>query len=118
MLEAQLLGKFEVRLNGQPIDLASRPAQSLLAYLLLNPNQPIRREKLGGLIWETGLNEKILDTRIQDYVSANYLIKIFSAHGGELSRKFYKSQVAMRRVMDPANTRCNHRRSICGSPLR
>ncbi|MEJ2350383.1 MAG: BTAD domain-containing putative transcriptional regulator [Anaerolineales bacterium] len=51
MLEAQLLGKFEVRLNGQPIDLASRPAQSLLAYLLLNPNQPIRREKLAGLIW-------------------------------------------------------------------
>ncbi|MEJ2354188.1 MAG: BTAD domain-containing putative transcriptional regulator, partial [Anaerolineales bacterium] len=51
MLHARLLGTYEVRLKDRPIDLPSRPAQSLLAYLLLNPNQPIRREKLAGLIW-------------------------------------------------------------------
>ncbi len=51
MLEVRLLGRFEVRLDGDPIDLASRPAQSLLAYLALNPNVPHRREKLAGLLW-------------------------------------------------------------------
>ena len=44
-----------------------------------------------------GKNEKILDTSIQDQVSTNLLIKIDSAHGGELLRKFYESQVAMQR---------------------
>ncbi|MEJ2304643.1 MAG: protein kinase, partial [Anaerolineales bacterium] len=38
-------------MKDRSIDLSSRPAQSLLAYLLLNPKQPIRREKLAGLIW-------------------------------------------------------------------
>lgn len=51
MLEVRLLGRYEARLRDRSIDLSSRPAQSLLAYLLLNPNQPIRREKLAGLIW-------------------------------------------------------------------
>jgi WD40 repeat protein/serine/threonine protein kinase/DNA-binding SARP family transcriptional activator len=51
MLQVRLLGTYEVFLKDRPIDLSSRPAQSLLAYLLLNPNQPVRREKLAGLIW-------------------------------------------------------------------
>ena len=51
MLEARLLGRFEVRLDGDPIDLASRPAQSLFAYLALNPNVPHRRERLAGQLW-------------------------------------------------------------------
>jgi len=51
MLEARLLGRFEVRLDGAPIDLASRPAQSLFAYLALNPNVPHRRERLAGTLW-------------------------------------------------------------------
>src|SRR3990172_5724725 len=51
MLEVRLLGRFEVRLDGELIDLASRPAQSLFAYLALNPNLPHRRERLAGLLW-------------------------------------------------------------------
>jgi WD40 repeat protein/serine/threonine protein kinase/DNA-binding SARP family transcriptional activator len=51
MLQVRMLGAYEIRLKDRSIDLSSRPAQSLLAYLLLNPNQPIRREKLAGLIW-------------------------------------------------------------------
>ena len=51
MLEVKLLGRFEVRLDGQSLEIASRPAQSLLAYLALNANVPHRREKLAGLLW-------------------------------------------------------------------
>lgn len=51
MLQVRLLGQFDVRLNGVAVDLPSRPAQSLLAYLLLNAGTPHRREKLAGLLW-------------------------------------------------------------------
>src|SRR5512138_124275 len=51
MLEINLLGRFEVRLEGRPVDLPSRPAQSLLAYLLLKPGTAHRREMLAGLLW-------------------------------------------------------------------
>ena len=51
MLEVRLLGQFDVRLDGVPIELPSRRAQSLLAYLLLNPRTPHRREQLAGLLW-------------------------------------------------------------------
>lgn len=51
MLEVRLLGQFGVRLNGTAVEIPSRPAQSLLAYLLLNTGTPHRREKLAGLLW-------------------------------------------------------------------
>lgn len=51
MLEIRLLGRFEVRFNGEPVEIPSRPAQSLLAYLILNPGIQHRREKLAGLLW-------------------------------------------------------------------
>ena len=51
VLEVRLLGRFEVRLDGAPIDLASRPAQSLFAYLTLNASVPHRRERLAGTLW-------------------------------------------------------------------
>ena len=51
MLDVRLLGQMDVRLNGQPVDLASRPAQNLLAYLLLTAGQPHRREQLAALFW-------------------------------------------------------------------
>ncbi len=51
MLEIRLLGEFDVRLDGQPVEIPSRPAQSLLAYLALNPETKHRREKLAGLLW-------------------------------------------------------------------
>src|SRR5688572_2366974 len=51
MLEVRLLGQFDVRLGGQAVDIPSRPAQSLLAYLLLNAGTPHRRERLAGLLW-------------------------------------------------------------------
>jgi ABC-type oligopeptide transport system substrate-binding subunit/DNA-binding SARP family transcriptional activator/predicted ATPase len=51
MLQARLLGQYEIRVDGQPVIISSRPAQSLLAYLLLNPNRSHRREKLAGQFW-------------------------------------------------------------------
>ncbi len=51
MLEIRLLGQFELRRDGQPIEMPSRAAQSLLAYLLLNSEFPHRREKLAGVLW-------------------------------------------------------------------
>jgi DNA-binding SARP family transcriptional activator/tetratricopeptide (TPR) repeat protein len=51
VLEIRLLGQFDVREDGEPVVIASRSAQLLLAYLLLNPDIPHRREQLAGLLW-------------------------------------------------------------------
>ena len=50
MLEAHLLGKFEVKYKNRPIQIASRPAQSLFAYLILSAGTSHRREKLAGML--------------------------------------------------------------------
>jgi predicted ATPase/DNA-binding SARP family transcriptional activator len=51
MLVVKLLGQFSVQLHAQPIEIPSRPAQTLFAYLALHPDTAFRREKLAGLIW-------------------------------------------------------------------
>jgi predicted ATPase/DNA-binding SARP family transcriptional activator len=51
MPEVRLLGQFEVRRDGEPVPIPSRPAQSLLAYLVLNAGTAHRRERLAGLFW-------------------------------------------------------------------
>lgn len=51
MLEMRLLGQFDVRVDDQPVEIPSRPAQSLLAYLALNSGKSQRREKLAGMLW-------------------------------------------------------------------
>jgi DNA-binding SARP family transcriptional activator/tRNA A-37 threonylcarbamoyl transferase component Bud32 len=56
MLQASLLGQFDIRLDGQPADLSSQPAQTLLAYLLLNTGVAVRREQLAGLLWPDSLD--------------------------------------------------------------
>lgn len=51
MFQAHLLGQFELRSNDKPLELQSRPAQTLLAFLLLHPGVAHRRELLAGLLW-------------------------------------------------------------------
>lgn len=51
MLEVRLLGQFDVRLDGAPVEIPSRSAQTLLAYLALNAGVSHRREKLAGMFW-------------------------------------------------------------------
>ena len=36
MLKIRLPGQFDVQLNDEPVEIPSRPAQSLLAYLMLH----------------------------------------------------------------------------------
>src|SRR5512138_1377838 len=51
MLHVKFLGQFSLQLDDRPIELPSRPAQALFAYLILNAGTAYRREKLAGLIW-------------------------------------------------------------------
>ncbi|MBN1149485.1 MAG: AAA family ATPase [Anaerolineales bacterium] len=50
-LKIYLLGQFKLLAGDRPLELPSRPAQSLFAYLALNPGVTQRREKLAGLLW-------------------------------------------------------------------
>ena len=51
MLEVRLLGGFEVRAGGTPVEMTSLRAQSLLAYLALRQGVPQRREQVAFLLW-------------------------------------------------------------------
>lgn len=51
MLTIRLLGKFSLTLHGEPVELPSRPAQSLLAWLVLHPGIDHRREQIAGVFW-------------------------------------------------------------------
>ncbi len=51
MIELRLLGRFAVHCDGDPVEIPSRPAQSLLAFLALSPGVAHRRERLSGLLW-------------------------------------------------------------------
>jgi predicted ATPase/DNA-binding SARP family transcriptional activator len=51
MLEVSLFGKLEVKRDGTPVEIASRPVQLLLAYLVLNAGTPHRRDRLAGVLW-------------------------------------------------------------------
>ncbi len=50
-LKVTLMGQFLVELDGVPVELPSRVAQSVFAYLALNAGKAIRREKLAGVFW-------------------------------------------------------------------
>ena len=58
MLEIRLLGQFDISFDGKPIEVHSRPAQSLLAYLVLNAGVSQRREKLAGMLWPDSTEAK------------------------------------------------------------
>jgi len=61
MLEVRLLGTFEVKDKKKPINISSRPAQSLFAYLILSAGKSHRREKLAGMLWPDSLEETARD---------------------------------------------------------
>lgn len=97
MLEIRLLGLFSVEIDGNPIEIPSRPAQSLLAYLVLNSGTAQRREKLAGMFWPDAAEanarsnlrhalwriRKVLGTNPQtgqDYLNADDLTITFETH--------------------------------------
>jgi DNA-binding SARP family transcriptional activator len=51
MLQIRLFGQFSVDTEGQSVEMPSRTAQSLLAYLVLHAGMAQRREKLAGMFW-------------------------------------------------------------------
>lgn len=51
MLQARLLGQFDVLLDGKRVVIPSRAAQSLFAFLILSAGTAHRREKLAGTFW-------------------------------------------------------------------
>lgn len=51
MLEVAMLGQFEIRLDGEPVAISSRPLQLLLAYLMLNAGRTLPRDKVAGVLW-------------------------------------------------------------------
>jgi DNA-binding SARP family transcriptional activator len=57
MLEVRLLGTFEVNHKSKPINISSRPAQSLFASLILNAGTAHRPEKWAALLWPVSLEE-------------------------------------------------------------
>src|SRR5574342_201249 len=61
MLEVRLLGRFEVKHQKKLINISSRPAQSLFAYLTLSAGTAHRREKLAGMLWPDSLEETARD---------------------------------------------------------
>lgn len=80
MFAFRLLGQFGIRRNDQPVELNSRPSQSLLAYLLLNAGVEHRREKLAGIIWPEASEENARTYlrqslwRIRKVIGDDYLI--------------------------------------------
>lgn len=80
MIAVRLLGQFDIRRDGQPVELPSRPAQSLLAYLLLNAGIEYRREKLAGVIWPEATDDNARTYlrqalwRIRKAIGADYLL--------------------------------------------
>jgi predicted ATPase/DNA-binding SARP family transcriptional activator len=61
MLEVRLLGTFSVKYKNKVVDVLSRSAQSLFAYLILSAGTAHRREKLAGLFWPDSLEETARD---------------------------------------------------------
>jgi predicted ATPase/DNA-binding SARP family transcriptional activator/class 3 adenylate cyclase len=57
-LMVSFFGRFEIKFDNKPINLSSRIAQSLLAYLILNPGISHRREKLAGMFWPNETEER------------------------------------------------------------
>ena len=57
MLTVRLLGQFSLALDDKAVELPSRPAQSLLAWLVLHPGIDHRRERLAGIFWPDASEE-------------------------------------------------------------
>lgn len=58
ILSIHVLGRFELRLDGQPVELTSRKARALLGYLILNESCEDMRERIVAFLWSTSDSER------------------------------------------------------------
>jgi hypothetical protein len=121
MLEVHLLGKFEIKHNKKQLNISSRPAQSLFAYLILSAGTAHRREKLAGMLWPDSLEETMPVTRslvqaqtVPDAAAqgvANYL----RAHSANLPATTVIDPAAQS-VLDYINLHSNDKPAIITDP--
>ncbi len=57
-LRIDILGGLAVRFAGNPVELSSRKAKALVAYLACSPNGTASREHLVGLLWSESAEDK------------------------------------------------------------
>jgi DNA-binding SARP family transcriptional activator/TolB-like protein len=69
LLELSLLGGFDARRGSDPIVLTARKAQALLAYLAMQRDQPVDRERLVALLWG-GRDEKLAQNSLSQALTA------------------------------------------------
>jgi DNA-binding SARP family transcriptional activator len=80
MLKITLLGQFLVEKEGQSIEIASRPAQSLLAFLALSAGTKHQRAKLAGFFWPDSTESNALSNlrhtlwRLRKAIGSEYLL--------------------------------------------
>ena len=58
MLEINLFGGFSFRREGQPVEVASKSGQVLLAYIIAQGSQMLQREQIAGLFWPDASQER------------------------------------------------------------
>lgn len=51
-VQIQLLGRFEVHVDGKAVPIRTKKAQALLAFLALNPDNPVPRSRIAEMLWE------------------------------------------------------------------
>jgi predicted ATPase/DNA-binding SARP family transcriptional activator len=80
LIEIRLLGSYEVRLDGATVEIPSRPAKLLLAYLALSAGATHPRERVAGILWpdsdETGSRSNLRQAlwRLRQAIGHRYLI--------------------------------------------
>ncbi len=80
MLRITLLGQFRVEKEGQSVEIASRPAQSLLAFLVLSAGTRQPRAKLAGLLWPDSAESNALSNlrhtlwRLRKAIGSAYIL--------------------------------------------
>ena len=57
-LSVSLVGRFGLKLDGQPVELRTRKAAAVLSYLALSETKQESRERLVGLLWSRSDEEK------------------------------------------------------------
>lgn len=80
MLRIRLLGQFELRRHRRNIELPSRPAKLLLAYLVLSTGTYHPRERLSGMLWPESDTKNALSNlrqalwRLRKTIGKEYLL--------------------------------------------